>query len=156
MKVWLKALSLLVSLGLPAQAFDDLQLEGELTQGSLIRGQLAGVSRVLFNNTELMLTDDGRFVFGVGRDAPAEHQLVLQRDGKTYQRTLVFKPRQYAIQHVNGVAQKYVTPPAEVTERIKRDNQKVRQVRATLSRLPYIFATPLMPYFWCLWQSKGV
>ncbi|MEO3679887.1 M23 family metallopeptidase [Rheinheimera fenheensis] len=145
MKVWVKALLLLVSLSCSVSAFDDLTLEGQFTQGGLIRGQLPGVSKAWFNDTPLPVSADGRFVFGVGRDAPADHQLHLERDGIKVSKPLHFSSRQYDIQRVNGVAQKYVTPPSEVTERIRRDNQKVRAVRTTQSALPYIFTTPIMP-----------
>lgn len=145
MKAWGKALWLFASISFATQAFDDLTLEGSLTQGSLIRGQLPGVTHAWFNDIKLPLTDDGRFVFGVGRDAGAKQQLTLERDGKRHTQTLIFTQRDYDIQHVNGVAQKYVTPEAEVTERIRRDNMQVRQVRTTQSALPYIFDTPIMP-----------
>mgnify|MGYP006162174153 CR=1 FL=1 len=145
MKAWVKALSLLASVSFALSAQPALQLEGELTQGGLIRGKVEGASSVFFNDTELPLTADGRFVFGVGRDAPLEHLLRVQQNGEEYRHQLTFSARQYDIQHVNGVAQKYVTPPAEVTQRIQRDSQRVRAVRDTVSALPYIFATAVMP-----------
>lgn len=145
MKVWVKALSLLVSVSFSLLALPGLQLEGELTQGGLIRGKAEGASKVFFNDTELPLTADGRFVFGVGRDAPKKHRLTVLQNGEERHHELTFTSRQYDIQHVNGVAQKYVTPPADVTERIRRDNQRVRAVRATISQLPHIFATAVMP-----------
>lgn len=145
MKAWVKALSLLASVSFAITAQPDVKLEGELTQGSLIRGQAAGASKVMFNDILLPLSSDGRFVFGVGRDAPAKQVLTVVQDGKAHRRELIFSARKYDIQHVNGVAQKYVTPPADVTERIQRDNKRVRQVRTTNSELPYVFDTPVMP-----------
>ncbi|MBZ9610864.1 M23 family metallopeptidase [Rheinheimera maricola] len=145
MKVWLKALSLLVSVSCSVSAQPEVYLEGEFTQGGLIRGKAEGASKVFFNDVELPLTADGRFVFGVGRDAPSTHKLTVLENGKTHQRELTFSRRQYDIQHVNGVAQKYVTPAPEVTERIQRDGQNVRSARTTMTRLPYIFDTAVMP-----------
>ncbi|MDR6982854.1 murein DD-endopeptidase MepM/ murein hydrolase activator NlpD [Rheinheimera pacifica] len=145
MKVWVKALSLLASVSFALFAQPALELEGQLTQGSLLRGKAAVGSKVFFNDIELPLSSDGRFVFGIGRDAPLKHQLTVQLNGEKYIKPLTFTARQYDIQHVNGVAQKYVTPPAEVTERIRRDNQQVRAVRETVSGLPFIFDTPIMP-----------
>ncbi len=144
MKVWLKALLLTASLASSVNAAVP-QLRGELTQGAILFGTAQPGSRVFFNDTELLLHKDGHFVFGIGRDAPLEHQLKVVLDGKEHVSTLNFSARQYDIQHVNGVAQKYVTPPPEVTERIRRDNQQVRSARKITSDLAYIFVTPVMP-----------
>ncbi|MCS4308975.1 murein DD-endopeptidase MepM/ murein hydrolase activator NlpD [Rheinheimera pacifica] len=145
MKAWVKALSLLASVSFSLVAQPAIELEGQLTQGSLLRGKTTPGSKVFFNGIELPLSSDGRFVFGIGRDAPLKHQLSVHFNGEKYTKPLTFTARQYDIQHVNGVAQKYVTPPAEVTERIRRDNQQVRVVRNTVSGLPFIFDTPIMP-----------
>lgn len=145
MKGWAKALSLLASLSFVLAAQPQPQLEGQLIQGGIVRGKAPLGSKVFFNQTELPVSSDGRFVFGIGRDAPLEHQLKVVLDGKEHISMLSFTARQYDVQHVNGVAQKYVAPPAEVTGRIRRDNQQVRAVRETVSDLPYIFATPVMP-----------
>lgn len=145
MKVWVRALLLLASVSGSLVAEPALELEGQLTQGSLLRGKVVPGSKVFFNDTELPLSSDGRFVFGIGRDAPLKHQLKVIHNGEAHIKPLTFTARQYDIQHVNGVAQKYVTPPAEVTERIRRDNQQVRTVRKTVSGLPFIFDTPIMP-----------
>lgn len=145
MKVWVKALLLLASVGSVASVNADVVLEGQLTQGGIVRGKVAAGTKVFFNEAALPVTADGRFVFGIGRDAGLKHRLTLQANGTTVIKELTFSAREYDIQRVNGVAQKYVTPPAEVTARIKRDNKKVRSVRATVSALPYIFDTPVMP-----------
>lgn len=160
MKVWLKGLLLSCSLatGLALQAAeslaedeaqlpgDEVVLTGELTQGSLIRGLAVAGSQVLFNDTAISMAPDGRFVFGIGRDASLNHKLtIIKPDGSRQEMPLVFSARQYDIQHISGVAQKYVTPPAEVTARIQNDNRKVRAVRNTLSAGTAIFGKPLRP-----------
>ena len=144
MKAWQKALLLTASLFGTVNAIE-LELNGELTQGAILFGKVPPGSRVLFNDIELKLSDDGRFVFGVGRDATLEHSLTVQYQDETLVKPLKLKARQYDIQHVNGVAQKYVTPGPEVTERIKRDNQRVKAVRQTLSGSDAVFQAPLMP-----------
>lgn len=145
MRVWVKALSLLVSISSPLLAQPDVQLQGSFTQGSLIKGQTAPGTEVFFNDKPLPVSPDGQFVFGVGRDAAEEHRLTFRAGAEQQVKTLHFKKRQYDIQHVNGVAQKYVTPPDAVTERIRQDNIRVRKVRETQSELPFIFDAPQMP-----------
>ena len=146
MNAGVKALSLLASTGFYVAASQpSFSLEGSLTQGALIRGKTQPGVEVFFNGKALAVTNDGKFVFGVGRDAPLQHNLTLQQGDVKQQHTLSITKRDYDIQYVNGVAQKYVTPPAEVTERIKRDNAKVKQARSVVSDLTYIFDTPAMP-----------
>ena len=71
MKAWQKALLLTASLFGSVNAIE-LELNGELTQGAILFGKVPPGSRVLFNDVELKLSDDGRFVFGIGRDAPLQ------------------------------------------------------------------------------------
>ncbi len=144
MKVWVKALLLAASLLCVVKAAD-IELQGELTQGAILFGKAPPGSRVFFNDIELPVSSEGRFVFGVGRDARLEHQLKVQYQGQTRVKPLLLTARQYDIQRVNGVARQYVTPPDEVAGQIRRDNQKVREARQVISALDAVFATPLMP-----------
>ncbi|WP_372626205.1 M23 family metallopeptidase [Arsukibacterium sp.] len=148
MKVWLRALLLSYSIfASPSlHANTEVVLNGKLIQGSLIRGQVPAGSKVMFNKQPLSVTAQGQFVFGIGRDASLAHQLtVIKPDGTQHIIPLQFQARQYDVQRITGVAQKYVTPPAEVTERIQTDNRKVRAVRNTLSTQTAIFADPYQP-----------
>lgn len=146
MKVLVKALSLLVSFSFASCATAlDFKLEGSLTQGALVKGQTEPGVAVYFNDRALAVSNTGQFVFGVGRDAPLQHTLTLEQGNIRQQHEITITARDYDVQHVNGVAQKYVTPPADVTDRIRRDNAKVKQVRSVVSDLPYVFDTPAMP-----------
>jgi murein DD-endopeptidase MepM/ murein hydrolase activator NlpD len=148
MKVWLKALLLSSSMAtvLVVQAAEEILLSGKLTQGSLIRGKAPAGSEVWFNNQPLSITPEGRFVFGIGRDAGLKHQLtIVKTDASRMVMPLTFSAREYDIQRISGVAQKYVTPPAEVTERIQNDTRKVQAVRNTLTANTAIFSEPLRP-----------
>lgn len=143
MKAWVKAL-LLCATSFWATAAE-LVLDGPLTQGSLIRAQAPAGSQVWFNDTPVKVDPAGRFVFGIGRDAELQHQLKVVHAGITTTLPLHFTKRQYDIQHITGVEQKYVEPPKEVTARIARDNKVVRQVRTILSDKTAIFSEPLRP-----------
>lgn len=143
MKAWVKALLLCAS-SFSATA-TEVVLEGKLTQGSLIRAQAPAGAEVWFNDTQLKVSPDGRFVFGIGRDAALNHQLKVVYAGSTSMLPLRFSGREYAIQKITGVEQKYVEPPKEVTARIANDNRKVREVRTGLTDKTAIFATPLRP-----------
>ncbi|MFT4939314.1 MAG: murein DD-endopeptidase MepM/ murein hydrolase activator NlpD [Paraglaciecola sp.] len=107
-----------------------LELNGELTQGSLIRGQLQPGSQLWLNEQEVKVADSGHFVFGFGRDAKLEHQLSWRvPQGNRQTETLEISARQYDVQKIEGIASKYVSPPKEVLERIRQDNIKVASAR---------------------------
>ena len=143
MKVWVKALLLLVSSSFATAT--EVVLEGKLTQGSLLRGQVPAGAQVWFNDSPLKVASDGRFVFGIGRDAELTHRLTVAFAGSKTSIPLVFSRREYDIQSITGVAQKYVEPPASVSARIANDNRIVRQARTVVSDYSAIFATPVRP-----------
>lgn len=108
-----------------------IQLKGELTQGSLIRGKLEGGQQVWLNDKPLKVSTQGYFVFGFGRDAELTHQLRwMTKDGSEDTKTLKLTARTYNTQKIEGVASKYVSPPKEVSERISRDNQQIGKARS--------------------------
>lgn len=147
MKVWAKAL-LLCALNwaaLASSSAKELVLDGQLTQGSLIRATVPAGAKVWFNDQPLAVSEQGHFVFGIGRDAALKHQLTVEHQGKRQQIPLTFSGRQYDIQRISGVEQKYVEPPKEVTARIARDNRRVREVRQTFSAKTLFLNAPLKP-----------
>lgn len=147
MKVWGKALLLCaLNWGLLAQLnAAEVILDGHLTQGSLIRATVPVNAKVWFNDKPLAVSAQGHVVFGIGRDAKLTHQLTVEHQGKQQQIPLSFSARQYDIQKITGVEQKYVEPPKEVTTRIARDNQRVREVRQTFSDKTLFLSAPLKP-----------
>ena len=53
---------------------EGLKLKGEMTQGSLIRGQVSAGHQVWLNDMPLKISVDGYFAFGFGRDAKLTQQ----------------------------------------------------------------------------------
>lgn len=107
-----------------------LELKGELTQGSLIRGQVEPNSKVWLNDQAIKVSDQGWFAFGFGRDAKLEHTLSWQLPGSEVQiKSVNILAREYNIQHIEGLPAKMVTPPQEVLARIRSDNAKVARAR---------------------------
>lgn len=108
-----------------------LQLKGEMTQGSLIRGQVPVGHQVWLNDTPLKISANGYFAFGFGRDAKLSQQLRwINNKDVTHTRTLILQPRTYNIQKIEGIPSKYVSPPKEVSERIALDNQQIGRARS--------------------------
>tara|TARA_R110000851_G_scaffold276646_2_gene429574 strand:- start:79668 stop:80438 length:771 start_codon:yes stop_codon:yes gene_type:complete len=112
-----------------------LELKGELVQGGMLVGQVTPGEQVEVMGRPVRVDDQGLFVFGLGRDAPAEIKLTHTNGGNevvTY--SYAVAQRVYREQRVEGVPQKTVTPPPEVLERIRREATLVREARTVDDR----------------------
>ena len=108
---------------------NSLSVEGHFEQGGIIFGHI-GSGEVLLDGKPLRLGPNGDFVFGIGRDAPAELELTLKDgDREIKQVRYHVAKREYKIQRVNGVQQKHVNPPETVLKRIRDEAAKVRKAR---------------------------
>ena len=56
---------------------NQLVLNGELTQGSLVRAQLPVGSKVQLNGKTIQTNSQGKFVFGFDRSADLQHTVLL-------------------------------------------------------------------------------
>ena len=113
-------------LSVSAQA---VELNGSLIQGGMIWGKVAPGSRVELGEYTVAVADNGVFAAGFDRDAPASVPLKVCQADTCQTQMLSIEQREYAIQRVNGVPQKTVTPPADVLERIRRESALVRKAR---------------------------
>lgn len=109
----------------------ELTLKGAFVQGGLVFGQAVPGATVTLDGRPLRLTNDGRFIFGFGRDAPETAILVVMApDGSVENRALTIDRRDYDIQRIDGIAREYVTPPEEVLARIGADAEAAAAARA--------------------------
>jgi len=121
---------LLAMLGLIHPAAAATTLDGNFTQGGLVIGRTAPGSTVVLDGRTVRVAPDGLFVIGFHRDAPASAELLVTGpDGGTDRRSLAITPRSYDIQRIDGLPPRMVTPPAEVLERIKRENARIAALR---------------------------
>ena len=122
-------------------------LNGKFTQGSLIRGKLPANSTVFLNGLALDVNRSGDFVFGFGRDASLEHQLSWQlpESDQTHVMPITLQKREYKVQKIEGVAQKYVSPPTSVLERISIDNRALSKARAKKTDDTYFSQDFILP-----------
>ncbi|MEP1448836.1 MAG: M23 family metallopeptidase [Paraglaciecola sp.] len=110
---------------------EDIKLIGEMTQGSLIRGEVPAGSQFWLNGHPVRVSDQGYFAFGFGRDAELKQKLKWQNDqGILQEKTLTLIKRTYVEQKIEGVESKYVSPPESVLSRIRQDNQQIGVARA--------------------------
>ncbi|TKB03792.1 M23 family metallopeptidase [Alteromonas portus] len=135
--------------GLSSQEQIDVVLNGKFTQGALLRGQAPVGAKVTLNGEPVQTNKDGKFVVGFEREAQLQQTLAVELDnGKKWQRDITLEKREYNIQRIDGLEQKMVTPPAEVTARIKQDNINVANARSGNTDLDALFTR-------FEWPAKG-
>jgi murein DD-endopeptidase MepM/ murein hydrolase activator NlpD len=122
-------------------------LLGDLTQGSLLRGKLPPNTVVTLNNEEIKVSASGEFVFGFGRDANLRHQLKWKLPSAAAWKThnITLSKRVYKEEAIEGVAQKYVSPPNEVSARIRQDNRAIANARASNSDFVFFTQDFILP-----------
>ena len=135
---------------LSSQEQVNVALNGKFTQGALLRGQAPAGAKVTLNGETVQTNKDGKFVVGFEREAPLQQTLVVKlENGQKWQRDITLEKREYNIQRIDGLEQKMVSPPAEVTARIKKDNINVANARSGNTDLDALFTR-------FEWPAKGV
>jgi murein DD-endopeptidase MepM/ murein hydrolase activator NlpD len=122
---------LLPLLSLWACSLQALELVGEPIQGGLIFGQVRADSEVRLDDVPVLVSDQGHFVLGFGRDETGSRQLWISEPGLEPQVTVLpIKAREYRIEHVEGLPQRTVTPDPEAAERIREEARMVASARS--------------------------
>ena len=114
---------------LPATAAE-LRLEGDLTQGGLIKGSAPPGSAIALDRQSVRVSRNGLFVFGFGREAPEVAILAITYpDGTTETRQLSIAKRTYQTQRIDGLPRNMVTPSKQELARIRREGATIAAVR---------------------------
>jgi murein DD-endopeptidase MepM/ murein hydrolase activator NlpD len=107
-----------------------LVFTSSLEQGSLVVGRTPPGTHVTLDGTPLHVSPAGDFVFGFTYDQTKPAQIVAHyADGTNDTRSLQPVARQYEIQRITGLPEKYVTPPPEVLERRKQELAMITAAR---------------------------
>lgn len=112
-------------------------LEGNFTQGGLVFGQTVPGASVKLDGEEVMVDDDGRFVFGFGRDSALGARIdVTTPDGAVESRALAIADREFPVQRIDGLDQSKVSGFTEAQlAKIAVDREKKAAARKTTQRL---------------------
>jgi len=106
------------------------QFPASVPQGSLIIGQVSPDAHVRYADRDLIISKDGRVVFGVGRDEKGPVSVdVHERDGRRERIAIEVTPRDWPIERIEGVPPETVEPPPDIAERIKREQARVVAAR---------------------------
>ena len=114
-----------------------LEFHGKFIQGHFIIGKTEPNTKVLIDKKEVRITDDGYFVFGIGRDRKYDVVITLNKNGNKQKFVKKIQKRKYNIQRIDGLEEEKVTPPEEVYERIKKENKLIAKARAIDSDLEF-------------------
>ena len=120
-----------------AQNLQSAEFQGEFKQGSFILGKTEPNAVVFIDNKKVRVSNDGYFVFGIGRDR--KNNIIIKIDNnkkiQVFNKKIIKK--KYKIQRIDGLPKKQVTPPKEVFDRIKTDNVLITKARSVNSSLNF-------------------
>lgn len=140
--------------GLSAFSYAEESIElllGRFQQGNLVVAKTTPLSTVHVNDRVVNVDKQGRFTFGIGRDDTDAVVISIKSSDDTAPiiRSFPVETRSYNTQKISGIAQKYVSPPQEVLDRIQQDNHQVKQARAKSTALPVFFDSGF------IWPADG-
>ena len=106
-------------------------LPAQASQGAMVIGRVVPGSEVRVAARKLRVDDEGRFVFGIGRDEKGPVTVRIQSPGGAPAQTvdMLISPRDWPIQRINGVPPSTVNPPAAIAKRIARENGQIVAAR---------------------------
>ncbi|MDC1095765.1 M23 family metallopeptidase [Pelagibacteraceae bacterium] len=114
-----------------------VEFKGQFIQGSFILGKTMQNSRIFIDKKEIKVSQDGYFVFGIGRDRKNDITIDVLKNKDSKKIVKKIYKREYKIQKIDGLPKKQVTPPKEVYERIKKDNILIGKARSINSDLNF-------------------
>ena len=99
-------------------------------QGALVFGKVPPGSQVRYRERLSRAPGSGTVALGLGRDDTAPPQVdVTLPSGRMEPVSIAVTPRDWPVEHVNGVPPKTVNPPPEIAARIQREQALVTAAR---------------------------
>ena len=136
-KTSLKNIVFLTTIFLSSNVFA-VEFQGKFIQGHFILGKTHPDSKIWVDKRKVKITEDGYFVFGIGRDRKYDITITKEYEGNKERIVKKVLKRKYKIQRIDGLEEKKVTPPKEVYERIKRENKIIGDARSVESDLTFL------------------
>jgi len=122
-----------------------IEFTGKFVQGHFILGKTNPGSKIVIDKTEIKVSKDGYFVFGIDRDRKFDILITKIGNDKREKITKKVFKRKYKIQKIDGLPENKVTPPESVYKRIKKENNAIGKARAINSDLNYFKNKFIMP-----------
>tara|TARA_B100000902_G_scaffold284604_1_gene270580 strand:- start:1140 stop:1943 length:804 start_codon:yes stop_codon:yes gene_type:complete len=122
-----------------------IEFKGKFLQGHYIIGLTDPSAQIIIGKKEVKVSKDGYFVFGIDRDRKFDLTIIKIKNGKKEKIVKKVLKRKYNIQRIDGLEESKVTPPESVYKRIKEENNKIGEARATNSDLSFFKDQFIMP-----------
>ena len=107
-----------------------LSFQGSQEQGGLAIGTAPPKSLIKVDDKPVLVSPEGIFAFGLTYDATNPVRVTaVYPDGTSETREVRAQARQYEIQTINGLPEKYVEPPPEVAQRIAHERELIWDAR---------------------------
>jgi murein DD-endopeptidase MepM/ murein hydrolase activator NlpD len=107
-----------------------LSFSGSLKQGSLVVGVAEPGARIWVNRAPVLVAENGTFAFGFEYNQKTPAIVVAQfHDGSRETQSVAPVARTYEVQRINGLPEKFVSPPPDVQKRIDRENALIVEAR---------------------------
>lgn len=137
MRAWLRGLVValaLVSVAVHARASgpdgDVVVLSAPLAQGDLVRGRVPAGADLKVDGRAVRVAGDGRFVFGLGRDASDEVTVtVTLPDGAEKTQTLPVAARDWQVERIDGLPESKVSLDEKTLARVRRESAQIHGAR---------------------------
>lgn len=124
-----------------AQTQREVLIYGELQSGSLVFGKSPGAKEVYLNGEKVLVDSEGLFVMGFDRDEKGSQALkVIYSDGSIDVKKFSLKKRDYKIQRINKMEEKYVSPPKEVLDRIEKESKIMSEARKIVEKTDVFYS----------------
>lgn len=114
-------------------------LAGDFVQGGLVFGQTLPGARATLDGKSVMVSEDGKFALGFGRDHGTSAVLVVtQVDGQVVRRDLSIADRDFPVDRIDGLDQSKVSGfTKEQLAKIEVDKEKKKNARALTDPTPH-------------------
>ena len=107
-----------------------ITLTGAMEQGSLVVGKTDSGARIAIDENPVRVSPQGLFAFGFDFNQTKPTTIAARfADGTTEAKTVTPTLRNYEIERINGLPEKFVSPPADVIARIRREGAMIAQAR---------------------------
>ncbi len=113
----------------------EIKFFGEAKPGGIVIGSGDRIVSATLNNTKLQIDENNFFLFGFDRDASGKYLLTVKFKNKKVQTyEYIIEKKDYEEQRLR-LANKYVTPPKKLRNRIQREAQLMKSARAKVGKV---------------------